>query len=522
MTKTFPSPDELWHLVWHKIPAYAKWTFFSTIIVGLIAHTYMFTNKFPNHDDIYALFDASYGVQSGRWFLATVLSWDGQLSMPWIIGVLGLFFLGLTAALTANLFHIYKPIPCFLTGALIASAPMVCATYAYMFTADGYFFAAFLVSVGVFLLIRFHTVGFLLSIFFICLATGIYQAYFPLAVVLILGALLMDILVSKRPFKYYFFKSFTTLIALVLSLVSYFVIMKFTTRNQPLTEYMGLNSMGQVELGKLPQLIQNAYQAFFSCFFENKLGLSFEWLHYFLTASLGASFILILILFWQKKLSPLKIFLALLYLVLYPLAGNLIYVMSGLTDPHLLMLIPSIYFFILPVAVASQASELLVQDKNFKRISQVILVWIITLTMLLTVYSNIITDNKAYFRMNLAQEQIKAYSTRLIADIVKNPDYTPDIEVYFIGSRIRDEKLRVDSELQDFNISGVPSFADMRTSYSYGLYLNRFMAFPNKTFAVATEEKKKVTKDPYVLAMPRYPDPKSIQKVGDYLVVKFN
>ena len=48
------------------------------------------------------------------------------------------------------------------------------------------------------------------------------------------------------------------------------------------------------------------------------------------------------------------------------------------------------------------------------------------------------------------------------------------------------------------------------------------MAFPNKTFAVATEEKKKVTKDPYVLAMPRYPDPKSIQKVGDYLVVKFN
>lgn len=522
MDKSLLSPDRLWLESWKKIPAYIKWTFFSALLVGLVTHTYMFTNKFLNHDDVYHLFEASYGTQSGRWFLPTVLAWDGQFSMPWVIGLLGLFFLALTACFTTSLFHIRQPLPCFLTAALLVSSPSVAATYAYMFTADAYFFAAFLASFGAFAAFRYERWGVIFGSVAIFLAMGIYQAYFPLAVVLMLGALIMELILRPEPFFYYLKKSFTLLVTLILALVAYFFMVKVSTRNQPLVEYMGLDNMGKLDISMLPSLIQRAYLDFGACFFENKDGYYFEGLQIFLTLSLLASILLLIVLLWQKKVTwSANLFLVCLVL-LYPLAGNLIYVMSGGADPHWLMRFPSIYFFILPLALASQLSESIPKASGLRQGIPLTWVWVIVITMALTSYANILTANNAYLKMNVASQQIQSYSNQLIQEITKHPDYRPDISVLLIGSRTIDEKLYQSPELQSFYMVGVLSSADLRASYSYGNYLNHYMAFPNETLSGSHKESLRMEKDPQVLAMPRYPDPQSIQKVGDYLIVKFN
>lgn len=43
---------------WKRIPSYLKVTFLSAIIIGILVHGFMLSNKLPNHDDLGQLFDS--------------------------------------------------------------------------------------------------------------------------------------------------------------------------------------------------------------------------------------------------------------------------------------------------------------------------------------------------------------------------------------------------------------------------------------------------------------------------------
>ena len=186
------APDAAFERFRKSVPSYTKWTFAASVVFGLIAHLYMLTNKLPNHDDIFHLFQCDYGTQSGRWFLPTVLQWDGDFSMPWLIGVLGILCLAGTACITTSLFHIRRPLACIITAALLVSFPTVASTFTYMFTADAYFFGLFLAAFAAFAVARFAIIGLPVGAVALILSMGIYQSYFPVATVLLVGTLLFD------------------------------------------------------------------------------------------------------------------------------------------------------------------------------------------------------------------------------------------------------------------------------------------------------------------------------------------
>ena len=43
--------------------------FLSTVIIGLLAHVYVFLNRLPNHDGIINIYNTQAKVKSGRFFL---------------------------------------------------------------------------------------------------------------------------------------------------------------------------------------------------------------------------------------------------------------------------------------------------------------------------------------------------------------------------------------------------------------------------------------------------------------------
>ena len=58
-------------LDWYKnVKKEWKVAFFSTFIVGLLAHAYKFTNALLNFDSLYAFYADQNVLGSGRWFLS--------------------------------------------------------------------------------------------------------------------------------------------------------------------------------------------------------------------------------------------------------------------------------------------------------------------------------------------------------------------------------------------------------------------------------------------------------------------
>ena len=79
-----------------KISIPFKTAFTSGIIVGLLAHLYMFMNKFPNYDDM-AINSFGASLKLGRWFLwvlgAIAYHLDFVYSIPWIIWKMSIIFM---------------------------------------------------------------------------------------------------------------------------------------------------------------------------------------------------------------------------------------------------------------------------------------------------------------------------------------------------------------------------------------------------------------------------------------------
>lgn len=96
-------PDNIIQILNKKISRECKLAFLSALIIGLIAHTYMFTNKIPNYDDLRTIDGFGTTFRSGRWFLWIVgtvaYHLDFVFSLPWMNGLIFVCLIALSAML---------------------------------------------------------------------------------------------------------------------------------------------------------------------------------------------------------------------------------------------------------------------------------------------------------------------------------------------------------------------------------------------------------------------------------------
>ena len=119
-----------------KIKKEWKIAFWSAFVIGLMVHIYKFTNLLPNHDSLYNFYSTQNMAASGRWFLSIACGFGSYFDLPWVNGILSLFFMGLTAAMVAEVFRMKNPVLIVLSSGLQVSFPAITATMSYEFTAD--------------------------------------------------------------------------------------------------------------------------------------------------------------------------------------------------------------------------------------------------------------------------------------------------------------------------------------------------------------------------------------------------
>ncbi len=521
-TKVLPSPGEVMRQAWAKVPKPVRMTFFSALVMGLVTHLYMWSNKIPNHDDIRHLFENDYGAQSGRWLLPYVSKLSGDVSMPWVIGVLSLVFLALSACLVVSLFRVKEPVFCAAIAALMVSFPTVASTFTYMFTADAYFLGLLLAVLAAYLAVRRPYAGVVFGTLALVLSMSIYQSYFPVAVALMLGALLFDTLAADRSFMMLVAKGVRLLVVLLLAMGGYLVCARLTTAKVGLVDYMGISSMGKLNPAELPALISKCYTEYWSVFVDDSLHVHFGFLKPLLLAAAVATLVLLLLLLWQCKLGVWRTLLALMIAALYPLGGNLIHIMVGGELVHGLMIYGMVLVLVLPLALASEACTHRDGVGIGMQNVRTMIAWFLLAVMSITSYSYVLADNRAYLKTELGFTQSMAYGNRLLSAIESCEGYKANMPVVFIGNAKAEPGLQVIKALEFVHFTGATSLADMRTNYSYNQFLSKYLAFYGDLYLEETQQGKAMVNHPQVQAMPCYPTQGAVKIIDGTVVVKFN
>lgn len=258
-----------------KIKKTWKTAFLSAFLLGLLIHIYKFTNLLPNADALYNFYSNQNMAASGRWFLSIACGFGSYFDLPWVNGILSLFFMGLTAAMVAEVFRMENPVLIVLSSGLLVSFPSITATMSYEFTADGYMLAMMLSALSVCLsrmeyIGRKHWPKLVLSGVCICLSCGIYQAYVSFAFVLAVCYFIVELLENRREEKQ--FRNWIAAQVLIYgcALAGYYLVWKVCLAMQGFTasSYQGIDRVGVMGAGDLVSALMKIAGDFVKFFLE--------------------------------------------------------------------------------------------------------------------------------------------------------------------------------------------------------------------------------------------------------------
>ena len=167
--------------------------FVSGMIIGLLTYGYLISNHFLTYDSMWNQYSDQNMITSGRQFLQFACGISSYYDLPWLNGLLAVFYLAVTSVFVIEGFGIRSHINSALTAGMIVTFPSVISTFGYTFTVDGYMLAALLAAVA-FGIADKKKWGFLPGAVLLGVSLGIYQSFLSFAIILCVLKLLLDIL----------------------------------------------------------------------------------------------------------------------------------------------------------------------------------------------------------------------------------------------------------------------------------------------------------------------------------------
>ena len=518
-----------------------KLAFFSAFWIGLLVHIYKFTNLLPNHDSLYNFYSSQNMTASGRWLLSIACGFSSNFDLPWINGILSLFFIGLTAAIVADVFRMDNPVLIILTSGLLVTFPAVTATMAYEFTADGYMLAMALAAFSVCLtrieyIGRKHWKKAVLSGLCICFSCAIYQAYVSFAFVLAVCYFMTEILENNREEKQY--RKWIGIQILVYGggLAAYYGIWKLCLSLQGFTaaSYQGINRVGVMGAGDLVSALIKIAGDFVRFFLEWNIlqhGVTvYSVLNILFLLSFGAVLVTAV---WKSGILKRKVHLLLLFLCLaaLPVGCFLWYLTSPDVVYHALMLQSVCLLYILAAVL---------YERWFCSKAN-----LAALLLSVIVLNNSVTANMYYNLMHQCFEKTRAAAVELSARIhllddgeVKYVAMYGGLGGYSQEDHFAHDKLRQLGGWKSVNRTVLsPMFLSLYTDFGLNYYRANDLAYPvvendpdipapqdwEFRFPLAQREKRdQLEQTEAFRSMPVWPARDSVQVIGDTVVVKLS
>lgn len=518
--------EQLMRSVWQKIAkkeyAYPFWT---ALIVGFLTHMPVLVNKFPNSDAMANFYADQNMITSGRWFLSVVCGISSFYDLNWVIGVLSVFYLALAAVMLCEFFELKSMVNRMLTAALLVTFPAVCATFAYMYTMDGYMIGLIL-SVLAAYLARKGKGGIAAGAICLGLSLGIYQAYLAVTILLCIFDLIKDCLYGRK-IAALWNRGFRYLLMGVSGGAFYMAALKIllAASAKELDTYQGINEMGSVHLAALPSMLFGALKDFAAFAVKGNIfinnGFSLVAVVLLSVVALAAA------LFCYVKAGDKKRWYHLViiggFCLLIPFATNVILLFSAEAYYHLLMRMQWVLFPVFAVVLAdlcSEAAQKKAENAAKKKCGiPFVTAMLTTLSVMVLSYTFAVADNIAYFNMNERYERTYAYCLRLLDRMEETPGYEPGMPVAMIG--VIDESKYPNTDITEpvtARISGSGGSTLLYKGEQYAAFMKHYM---NVSFEVIEgDELVKIYNSDEYRSMDSFPALNSMQVVDGILYVK--
>ena len=506
--KIFDSIPSLLHT--YRIPI------LGTLIPGILAYVFAFTNKLVNHDDVFYLFGKGATIESGRWGLSVMSLIFPDVSMPWIYGVISLALLAVSICFCIRLLNIRSTLLQFLLAGITVTFPSQIATFAYMFTASSYA-VAFLMSVlAAYLLTLERKSLWLMALLCAVLCCSIYQSYIAVTSTLLLLHLLNLLLRTDTQEKTVFCKGIFYVVFLAVALGLYWLITNciWSVSGTKIGEYAGNALSSPIE--QISQRILVAYTMFRDTLLYGEYSLVSSpfsnWIHSFMIVMFGIEFLV-----WTlHNKNPLRILFLVILLCILPLSVCCMFLFVHYKSVHSLVLYGFVFLYYLLALLLEAGQYIPAKIKSLGKYRHLYYNLILA-GLSLIIICNTYIANEAYLNLYLRYQNTYSFTTSVVSSLNNHPEFTSDSKVAFVGFNLLPEYWD-ETDYRLIRMIGISGIG--RGSYSIPSMLAYYNGI-TLNFA-SDDEMEEIIKSDDFWDMTTYPYYGSIRKINDIFVVKIS
>lgn len=504
------SPNVLWNEMKKRIKESWKVAFLSTMILGLMVHMPIMLSDIPNHDGLDSLYFDQNMITSGRWFLTIACGFSSYYTLPWLIGLLSILFLSLTAVCLTEFLELKSNVATILCSGLLVTFPSLASTFAYVFTMDGYMLALLLAVVAP-LCVKKCRYGVILGGLCLAFSMGTYQAYLPFAVLLSIYGILL-VFISESTMRDKVFAVLRYLFMGIIGVVSYYVILRILlwVQGKELASYQGINSMGNVERVGIFSVIKEMYADFMAFSLKGNVLVNNLFSIVALCVLIGVAVAVVFDQMLQKKWYKSVWFytVCLLLLIGLPIATNLILIISPDVTYHLLMRYQWILYPIICVALIDRFHG----EKCYAQ-------WGLLLAGGVLVFNYAVTVQIAYSNLEKRYEKTYAYCIRLLDRIEQTDGYYQGIPIAMVGV-VGDDPYPITDITGEVTegMIGISGDQLLYTGQNYELFMANYLGATLNI--LPTDAMKDMYYDERYCAMGSFPAKDSIQIIDGIMYIK--
>lgn len=475
--------------------------FFTTLLLGLVAHMFMLTNKISFGGDVSGLFEKGATYISGRWGLELIKWLMPDISMPWFNGFFALLLVSLASCVVLELFGIRNRALQIAFGSLFICFPAESATICYMFTCAPYGLSLLMAVSAVYIFENWHNrLRWMICPLLLIFSCSIYQGYFAFASSFCVIIMIKE-LMEKKDSRRVFIHGVVMLTMLLISVALYGISVPVAAKLAGLPVLDAINDEQSLLLR-----FAVSYSAYLKTYLKG----------YFGYVNSGASLLMHLGLIafaaylaakdQLRGVNIRRIGLLCLCVFLFPLSCYCIYLLSDNGYIHSLALFPFSSVYILMIVIF----EKYIQPGQIRRFLAV------CVAMVVIIFSNILFSNQLYFQTYLQYESMRSFYTTMMSVVSQTEGFDETVKLAVVGDA---PAIRRDFE-QYFELSGFqhPSNSIIHTEHVEG-FINNCVGY--ELPYASGEEIAALEENEEVQSMAVYPYFGSVKRVGDFMVVRF-
>ena len=507
-------PSQVWDNLKNRIKRQWVYVFCATFAVGLIAHAPIMLKDIPNHDGLASMYFDQNMITSGRWFLGVACGVSSYFTLPWLIGLLGLLLLAVTAVVLVDFLQIEKTGLGILVGSLLVTFPALVSTFAYVYTLDGYMLGLLFAVLAVW----FASKGgkkWIVGAFFLAFSMGIYQAYLPFAILLSLyGVLISFIELEDMKAK---IRTVAEYLGMgVLGMVMYYVILRLLLliQGKELASYQGIDGMGSLAGLDIVGTVKAIFTDFFVFTVKGHVLFNNLFSMVALALLILTAFAVLMTKAYRGQLFK-KVsfyFVVAAAMIVLPVASNVILIISPGVNYHLLMRYQWVLFVILLLAFADRYVETLKQNAAWAK-------WIVTVCAFVLTFNYLVVDQIAYSNLDKKYEKTYSYCLRLLDRMEQTEGYYTGIPVAMIGV-VGEDNFPVTDITAEVTGSIIGTTGDylFYTSSNYASFMKHYMGV--ELNPVSDEEMLRIYDSEEYRALDSFPGKDSMKVVDGILYIK--